>query len=106
MLSSSRTKLFQKLALSLSDLSKCTRCVYDWYIIPCRSVYQILSFVFFFFNVIYGIVMCFLRVFGMLVFTIIMLFRMDRDVYMRGLEGWDVGTWASVRLTVHRNTSF
>ncbi len=73
----------------------------DWYIIPCRSVYQILSFVFFFFNVIYGIVMCFLRVFGMVIFTIVMLFRMDRDVYMRGLEGWDVGTWTSVRLTVH-----
>ncbi len=84
----------------------CTRCVDDWYIIPCRSVYQILSFVFFFFNVIYGIVMCFLRVFGMLVFTIIMLFRMDRDVYMRGLEGWDVGTWTSVRLYVHSHFEY
>ena len=25
------------------------------------------------------------------VFTVIMLFRTDWDVYMRGLEGWDVG---------------
>ncbi|XP_064405982.1 receptor for retinol uptake stra6-like [Halichondria panicea] len=56
-----------------------------------KSLYQILSFIFFFFNVIYGIVMCFLRVFAMVMFTIVMLFRIDRDVYMRGLEGWDVG---------------
>ena len=101
MLSSSKTRLSQKLVLYRSDSSKHAQCVCagyvdDWYL--CRSLYQILSFVFFFFNVIYGIVMCFLRVLGMLVFTIIMLFRIDRDVYMRGLEGWDVGTWTSVRL--------
>ena len=36
--------------------------------------------------------MCFLRVFGVVIFTVVMLLRMDWDVYMRGLEGWDVGT--------------
>ena len=24
-------------------------------------------------------------------FTMVMLFRLDWDVYMRGLEGWDMG---------------
>ena len=37
--------------------------------------------------------MCFLRVFGVVVFTVVMLFRMDWDVYMRGLEGWDMGIY-------------
>ena len=74
-----------------------------WLVSLCRSLYQILSFIFFFFNVIYGIVMCFLRVFAMVIFTIVMLFRIDRDVYMRGLEGWDVGTWTSLRLYIRRN---
>ena len=35
--------------------------------------------------------MCFLRVFGVFIFTMVMLFRLDWDVYMRGLEGWDTG---------------
>ncbi len=56
-----------------------------------RRVYQILAYVLFFFNVIYGFVMCLLRLLGMVIFTIVMLFRMDHDVYMRGLEGWDTG---------------
>jgi hypothetical protein len=56
-----------------------------------RWLYQILTYFFFFFNVIFGFVMCVLRVFGMLVFTVVMLFRLDWDVYMRGLEGWDMG---------------
>ena len=46
---------------------------------------------FFFFNVIFGFVMCFLRLLGVVIFTAIMLFRLDWDVYMRGLEGWDMG---------------
>ena len=35
--------------------------------------------------------MCVLRVFAVCVFTVVMLFRLDWDVYMRGLEGWDTG---------------
>ena len=26
-------------------------------------------------------------------FTMVMYFRIDWDVYMRGLEGWDFGMW-------------
>ena len=36
--------------------------------------------------------MCVLRVFALMMFTMVMLFRIDWDVYMRGLEGWDTGT--------------
>ena len=60
---------------------------------PCRWLCQILAYFLFFFNVIFGLVMCILRVFGMLIFTVVMLFRLDWDVYMRGLEGWDTGIW-------------
>ena len=56
-----------------------------------RRIYDVLTYVFFFFNVIFGVVMCFLRVFGVFIFTMVMLFRLDWDVYMRGLEGWDMG---------------
>ena len=38
--------------------------------------------------------MCVLRVFAVIIFTMVMLFRIDWDVYMRGLEGWDTGTYA------------
>ena len=37
--------------------------------------------------------MCVLRVFAVIIFTMVMLFRIDWDVYMRGLEGWDTGTY-------------
>ena len=60
---------------------------------PHRSIYDVLTYVFFFFNVIFGVVMCFLRVFGVFMFTMVMLFRLDWDVYMRGLEGWDTGEY-------------
>ena len=33
-----------------------------------------------------------------MMFTMVMLFRIDWDVYMRGLEGWDTGTYV---FTVH-----
>ena len=61
------------------------------YFFPCRQLFNVLTYVFMFFNVIFGFVMCFLRVFGVLIFTCVMLFRLDWDVYMRGLEGWDMG---------------
>ena len=57
----------------------------------CRCSYQFLIYVFFFFNVIFAAVMSFLRVFASLMFTIVMYVRLDWDVYMRGLEGWDFG---------------
>ena len=56
-----------------------------------RQIYDVLTYIFLFFNVIFGVVMCFLRVFGVFIFTMVMLFRLDWDVYMRGLEGWDTG---------------
>ena len=59
----------------------------------CRWLYQILTYFFFFFNVIFGFVMCVLRALGVVIFTVVMLFRLDWDVYMRGLEGWDMGMW-------------
>ena len=59
----------------------------------CRWLYHILTYFFFFFNAIFGFVMCVLRVFAVGVFTVVMLFRLDWDVYMRGLEGWDTGTY-------------
>ena len=36
--------------------------------------------------------MCVMRIFALMMFTMVMLFRIDWDVYMRGLEGWDTGT--------------
>ena len=56
-----------------------------------RQLYQLLSYLLFFFNVMYGIIMCMLRIFGVVIFTCVMLFRLDWDIYMRGLEGWDTG---------------
>ena len=45
--------------------------------------------------------MCFLRVFGVFMFTMVMLFRLDFDVYMRGLEGWDFGVFVCVCMYVY-----
>ncbi len=58
---------------------------------PPSNIYQILAYVLFFFNFMFGFCMCLLRVFALTMFTIVMLFRVDVDVYMRGLEGWDTG---------------
>ena len=67
----------------------------------CRWLYQIFTYFFFFFNVIFGFVMCVLRVLGVVIFTVVMLFRLDWDVYMRGLEGWDMGMWCTLTLNSH-----
>ena len=42
--------------------------------------------------------MSFLRVFASFMFTIVMYVRLDWDVYMRGLEGWDFGELVVMRL--------
>lgn len=52
---------------------------------------MLVSYLVLFFDVIYSVATCILRVLGPLIFNIVMLFRLDRDVYMRGLEGWDLG---------------
>ena len=39
----------------------------------------------------FGMVLSYLRVFASFMFTIVMYMRIDWDVYMRGLEGWDFG---------------
>ena len=57
----------------------------------CRGLYYFLSYFLLFFNVIFAVVMGFLRVVGALIFTVVMYMRLDWDVYMRGLEGWDFG---------------
>ena len=82
-----------------------TTCLSGWTSPPlpffCRWLYQILTYFFFFYNVIFGFVMCFLRVFAVLIFTVVMLFRLDWDVYMRGLEGWDTGLFRDALLSDH-----
>ena len=50
-----------------------------------------MAYFLFFFNGIFGFVMCILRGVGVIIFTAVMLFRLDWDIYMRGLEGWDMG---------------
>jgi hypothetical protein len=60
-------------------------------LIRLRWLYHILTYFLFFFNAIFGLVMCVLRGLGVVIFTAVMLFRLDWDVYMRGLEGWDMG---------------
>jgi hypothetical protein len=40
-----------------------------------------------------GVVMSGLRLYTSFQFTIVMYFRIDWDVYMRGLEGWDFGMY-------------
>ena len=37
--------------------------------------------------------MCFLRALGVVMFLMVSSFRLDKDVYMRGMEGWDIGKW-------------
>ena len=56
-----------------------------------RSVYLLFTYFFFFFNFLSALVLACLRVFGSFMFTMVMFFRIDWDVYMRGLEGWDIG---------------
>lgn len=58
----------------------------------CRRLYILCTYLLLGFNVLYGGAMSFLRILGSLVFNICMVFRLDRDLYMRGLEGWDLGT--------------
>ena len=68
-----------------------------------RWLYDIMAYFFFFFNVIFAFVMCLLRGVGVVIFTAIMLFRLDWDVYMRGLEGWDMGkicNWLVTHLAI------
>jgi hypothetical protein len=60
-------------------------------LIRLRWLYDILAYFLFFFNGIFGFVMCILRGVGVVIFTAVMLFRLDWDIYMRGLEGWDTG---------------
>ena len=50
-----------------------------------------------FFNFIFALIMGVLRVLGCVIFTMVMFMRLDWDVYMRGLEGWDFGE-GTVRL--------
>lgn len=56
-----------------------------------RPLYMLVTYLILFFDVCYSIAMCILRVLGPFIFTAVTLFRLDRDVYMRGLEGWDIG---------------
>lgn len=56
-----------------------------------RHLYMLVTYLVLFFNIIYSVAFCILRVLVSFIFTVVMLFRLDRDVYMRGLEGWDLG---------------
>ena len=68
----------------------------------CRRLLQVVSYFIFFYNVMFGAVMCFLRALGVVMFTMVASFRLDKDVYMRGMEGWDLGKW-STRLMGNTN---
>ena len=52
---------------------------------------MLVTYLVLFFDVIYSMAMAILRVLGTLIFNIVMVFRLDRDLYLRGLEGWDLG---------------
>ena len=69
-------------------------CAYLYCLCCLLSVYShlylLFTYFFLFFDVIYSIVVAVLRFLGPLFFSIIMLFRLDRDLYFRGMEGWDL----------------
>jgi len=67
-------------------------------VFPFRRLYILSTYLLLGFNVLYAGAMSFLRILGALVFNICMVFRLDRDLYMRGLEGWDLGTRCSARV--------
>eukprot|EP00731_Ephydatia_muelleri_P028987 Em0020g631a len=56
-----------------------------------RRLLQVVTYFIFFYNVMFGAVMCFLRALGVVMFIMVSSFRLDKDVYMRGMEGWDLG---------------
>ena len=60
-----------------------------------RRLYMLTTYVSLFFDVIYSLAMSVLRILGPFVFNSVMVFRLDRDLYLRGLEGWDLGKGCS-----------
>ena len=59
-----------------------------------RGLYYTALYFMTFFNFIFALIMGVLRVLGCVIFTMVMFMRLDWDVYMRGLEGWDFGKGA------------
>lgn len=56
-----------------------------------RRLYLLVTYLGLFFDVIYSMAMSILRILSSFIFSCVMVFRLDRDLFMRGLEGWDLG---------------
>ncbi len=59
----------------------------------CRRLFNWFSFLLFFYNGFAGFVNAILRTLLASLFTILLLFRLDRVVLMRGFERFDFGEW-------------
>ena len=62
-----------------------------------RRLLQVVTYFTFFYNVMFGAIMCFLRALGVVMFIMVSSFRLDKDVYMRGMEGFDLGMYVGQR---------
>ena len=56
-----------------------------------RRLYSIISYFFFFYNVLVGLFSCLLRIFKGTVLGVLFLGRIDRTVLMQGFQTWDPG---------------
>ena len=70
----------------------------DWLIdLYCRRLFSILSYFFFFFNILVGLFSGFLRIIFGIVLGVVFLARIDRSTLMQGFQRLDRGMWKSLK---------
>ena len=72
------------------------------YYLYCRRLFSIMSYFFFFFNILVGLFSGFLRITLGIVLGVVFLARIDRSTLMQGFQRLDRGMWKSLKgETVH-----
>lgn len=64
--------------------------VFCWFV--CRRLFSIMSYFFFFYNILLGLISCFFRILKGMALGVIFLSRIDRTCLMQGFQTWDPGT--------------
>ena len=57
----------------------------------CRRLFSIMSYFFFFYNILLGVISCVGRIFKGMLLGVIFLSRIDRTSLMQGFQTWDQG---------------
>ena len=70
----------------------------ELYASPCRHLWNWFRYIFFFYNAIVGIVASIVRIFLSVTISLLLLFRLDAVIFMKGFESMNiiVSRWAQV----------